>query len=69
MKDDLLNFVKEAFVTGRLPPEVLTSLVVLIPKVAIPKRVSQFRPISLCTVMYKLVTKVIVNRMKCALPD
>lgn len=37
---------------------------VLIPKVAQPQDFSQFRSISLCNVSYKIIIKVIVNRLK-----
>ena len=36
----------------------------MIPKVKNPKKVSEFRPISLCNVVYKLIAKVVVNRLK-----
>ncbi|KAA3490115.1 reverse transcriptase [Gossypium australe] len=40
-----------------------TTNIVLIPKVQKPTSLVNFRPISLCTVMYKLVAQIIANRM------
>lgn len=42
--------------------------IVLLPKVDNPDSPSQFRPIGLCNVIYKIITKVIINRIKPILP-
>lgn len=46
-------------------PHVLNHThIVLIQKKQIPKKVGDFRPISLCNMMYKLISNVIANRLK-----
>ena len=42
--------------------------IVLIPKVKNPRNIPQYRPISLCNVIYKTIAKVPVNRIKLILP-
>jgi len=42
---------------------------VLIPKVANPKDMTQFRSISLCNVIYKIISKALVDRLKPILPN
>ncbi|XP_072075375.1 uncharacterized protein [Arachis hypogaea] len=47
-----------------MDPRMMETLVVLIPKVENPISMKDFRLISLCNVVYKVITKVLVNRLR-----
>ncbi|PKA45721.1 putative mitochondrial protein [Apostasia shenzhenica] len=47
-----------------MPKRWKDTLVVLIPKVQGAELPSQFRPISLCTTIYKVIAKILINRVK-----
>lgn len=69
MGPSFCKFIADIFQTGKIPQDVNTTLLVLIPKVEHPTSLKMFRPISLCTVAYKTVTKIIANRLQALLPD
>ena len=54
--------------TGFIPKSINTTFISLIPKIQNPKKVLDSRPISLCNVFYKLIVKVLVNRLNLVLP-
>ncbi|GKB00051.1 RNA-directed DNA polymerase, eukaryota, reverse transcriptase zinc-binding domain protein [Tanacetum coccineum] len=49
---------------GKLLGEVNANLISLVPKVQNPDKVSEFRPIACCNVIYKCISKIITNRLK-----
>jgi len=62
---DLLGVaIKYFFRFGTLLKEVNHTFITLIPKVANPETSAQFRPISLCNTLYKILAKILVNRMR-----
>ena len=52
----VLDFLNQ----GISPPNFHETHIMLIPKVKEPKRVIDYRPISLCNVVYKIVSKVLL---------
>ncbi|KAK9990735.1 hypothetical protein SO802_025720 [Lithocarpus litseifolius] len=54
---------------GLSPPNFNETHIVLIPKINEPKRLSEYRPISLCNVVFRITSKVIANRLKKILPS
>ena len=66
--DDVAKAVIFCLQNGHLPPELNQTYLTLIPKVKNLEKVYEFRPITFCNVLYKLVSKVFANRLKKILP-
>lgn len=66
--DEVTKAVLTCLNTGKILQATNHTYITLIPKVQNPKAVVDFRPISLCNVIYKLISKVLANRLKTLLP-
>ena len=67
--DDVTNVVLHFLNYGIMDPEINYTYIVLIPKIKSLKKVSDYRPISLGNVMYKIISKVLANKLKKILPQ
>ncbi|XP_074346531.1 uncharacterized protein LOC141685321 [Apium graveolens] len=65
---DFCASIRCFFDTGFLPSGINSTLISLIPKVDSSTRMADFLPISLCTVMYKCISKIIASRLKLIMP-
>ncbi|XP_057730440.1 uncharacterized protein LOC130945751 [Arachis stenosperma] len=64
LKKEVCGVVRQIFEEGSLPEEIGEITVVLIPKVRQPESLNQLRPISCCNFIYKIVTRVLVGRLR-----
>jgi hypothetical protein len=64
VQGDIIKMVRAFFHSGFMLKSLNHTFLTLIPKVPTPEKVSQFRPISLCNVTYKIIAKLLVNRLK-----
>ena len=67
--DDITHFVSSILHGSNSASCINNTNIALIPKVKHPTQAADFRPIALCNVLYKLVSKAIVIRLKDFLPN
>ncbi|KAL2894644.1 hypothetical protein RDABS01_010553 [Bienertia sinuspersici] len=66
--EEIWGAVSSFFTGGRMLKEMNKTFITLFPKVERPETISDFRPISLCNTVYKIITKCMVGRLKRVLP-
>jgi hypothetical protein len=64
LSDDVMRFITEIRRNGKLMKGINNTFIALIPKVDSPRRLNDFRPISLVGALYKILSKVLANRLK-----
>lgn len=68
IKQSITTFCHQIFSTHAISSEINTTYICLIPKNNHVASVIQYRPISLCNTIYKVITKIIVNRLMPLIP-
>ena len=66
---DLLQVLEESRSSGWIPASFNTTFIALIPKADNAITLNDFRPISLCNCVYKIISKVIAGRLKSILSE
>ena len=64
VRHSVIKEVSSIFSSGKVPEYLNKTLICLIPKCMGPETLGQFRPISLCNTVYKIVTKTLVARIR-----
>jgi hypothetical protein len=64
MKGDVMRFISEFHRNSKLTKGLNSTFIALIPKVDSPQRLNDFRPISLVGSLYKILAKVLANRLR-----
>ncbi|XP_074297716.1 uncharacterized protein LOC141628475 [Silene latifolia] len=66
---DVCASIKDFFATGKLLTQINATNITLIPKCDRPTSVKQFRSIACCNMIYKVISKLLYNRLAQVLPD
>jgi hypothetical protein len=69
IRTEVWEIIEDSRATGQILQALNATFITLIPKEGQAHHPKQFRPIALCNVIYKLLTKVIARRLKPILPS
>jgi hypothetical protein len=68
LHQEVCDAIMYFFDTCNLDASINATVIALVPKIKNPIAVTDFRPISLCNVVYKILSKILANRLKGILP-
>jgi hypothetical protein len=69
IQQDIQKLVTDFYTYAHMPTEINQTFITLIPKKNQPTTPQDYRPISLCNVIYKIISKSLANRLKNHLPN
>ena len=64
MGNSVIEKVKKVFVARKIPEVINRTHIALISKIQGPETLGNYKPISLCNTVYKIVTKIIIARLR-----
>lgn len=65
---ELIRSIQTFFVSGFLPPAANSTILTLVPKRIGASAITDYRPISCCNTIYKIISKLLLKRLKPILP-
>ena len=67
--EDTIQAIKEFFFSRRMLPKFNATSICLIPKITGANSLGQFRPISLCSTVYKVISRLLKKRIQGIIPE
>lgn len=64
IKEDIMVYMEKFYRTGKLKEGINNSFIMIIPKKSNPTLLNEFKPISLVGIIYKIITKMLANRLR-----
>ncbi|KAH0683028.1 hypothetical protein KY289_020780 [Solanum tuberosum] len=63
VKEEVFQVIRKFFTTGNMHKDINCTSITLVPKIASPTSVKEYRPTACCTVLYKTIAKILAARL------